>query len=311
MVSDFIVVCVLCLCNICMEFFRQDMVRKALCRRISFEFVQIFVDLFCDGCRQYSCVRSRICRELFFIQVLRDLQRLIRADLEAFGALSLQFRQIEEQGRLFPGDAFFQRLYDRLFSLKGSDQFLRVFLFLESVFFVELRGAETGRTFDCLPLRLDPRLGKIPDNPVKRGLFEVADLAFPVDHHAEHTGHDPAHGDRGVALCRRGVIEEFSVFDGHDAREVDAHGVVLDRAHDAGSAEVFVCRHRFCLRHAALDLLLGLRVDPHAHLLHSLAHTAEIADIFLDGLPFRSRPPSTQCRYPRAEAAHERCRTVV
>ena len=99
-------------------------------------------------------------------------------------------------------------------------------------------------------------------HPVKGGFDKLADLPLPVDHHAKHAGHDPAHGDDGPVPLQI-IFHGSTVFQGEDAGEVDAHQVILLRPQIGGGAQIVVGGKVLRLPDAPEDLLLGLGIDPH------------------------------------------------
>ena len=123
---------------------------------------------------------------------------------------------------------------------------------------------------------------------VKWRLCKIADLTLPDDYHAKNTGHDAADRDRRIARCSRRIIQKFSVLYRHGSGKIDSHRIILDRPHHTRLCEIVILRHIFCLTDAAQNLLLSLRIDPDAELLHALTHAAELPDIFLDRLSFFS-----------------------
>ena len=96
MVGDFRVVGILCLCNIGIQFFRHDGIHELCRRRKAFQAADILIDFLGNRCGQYTGIGSRIGSQLFLVQILRHLQRLVRADLKALGTFRLKLRQIKQ-----------------------------------------------------------------------------------------------------------------------------------------------------------------------------------------------------------------------
>ena len=61
----------------------------------------IFMDLFCHCCGKHSGVRSRISHQLFFVQLLDNLQVSSGLILNQLGALILKLRQVIKKRRIF------------------------------------------------------------------------------------------------------------------------------------------------------------------------------------------------------------------
>ena len=254
-------------------------------RRIAFQSADVPSDLLRHSRGKHAGVRSGIGGQLLFIKLLGDPQRLIGTEFKEAGAVVLQLRQIIEKGRvfllLFPFDLFDRRGF--LIGLQKIDQRLRAFLFQEAVFLVKKRRLIPGGALHRPPLSLEglwcvggrlhaggnlrvgerlPSQGEGCRHPVKGGFDKLADLPLPVDHHAKHAGHDPAHGDDGPVPLQI-IFHGSTVFQGEDAGEVDAHQVILLRPQIGGGAQIVVGGKVLRLPDAPEDLLLGLGIDPH------------------------------------------------
>ena len=252
---------------------------------IAFQSADVPSDLLRHRRRKHAGVRSGISGQLLFIKLLGDPQRLVGTELKEAGAVVLQLRQIIEKGRVFllffPLDLFDRRGF--LIGLQKIDQRLRAFLFQETVFLVKKRRLIPGGAFHRPPLSLEglwcvggrphaggnlraggrlPSQGEGCRHPVKGGFDKLADLPLPVDHHAKHAGHDPAHGDDGPVPLQI-IFHGGTVFQGEDAGEIDAHQVILLRPQIGGGAQIVVGGKVLRLPDAPEDLLLGLGINPH------------------------------------------------
>ena len=69
--------------------FREDFFRQFPDNAILFQTSDIFMDFFRYRRRKHPRIRPRIGRQLFFIKLLCDTERLVRTDLEEFGTVIL------------------------------------------------------------------------------------------------------------------------------------------------------------------------------------------------------------------------------
>ena len=75
----------------------HDVFHKGLRWLIALQPADILIYFLGHRAGKYSGVCSRISGQLLLIEVLGNLQRLVRTDLKPFGALRLQLRQIEKK----------------------------------------------------------------------------------------------------------------------------------------------------------------------------------------------------------------------
>ena len=164
----------------------------------------IFID-FLGHCRgKDSGIGSRVSHQLFFVELLDDFQRLVRTDFQISGTLILKLREVIEKRWIFCLPFLFHALQNclqGLIFLQNTDQFLRILLFLETIFLVKLRGLVPVRALNCP--KFSRKLLSIAEalcsyHAVEGRFHEIPDLPFPADHHAQHAGHNPAHGDHGI-----------------------------------------------------------------------------------------------------------------
>ena len=94
MIRYLLIVYIFCFGNCLVTAPCQDLACQFLCHCIVDKTFNIFVYLLCHRRREYSCVGTGISGHLLFIQFLDNAQGFIGADLEIFGAVILQFRQI-------------------------------------------------------------------------------------------------------------------------------------------------------------------------------------------------------------------------
>ena len=134
-------------------------------------------------------------------------------------------------------------------------------------------------------------IGKISCNAVKRSLLEVTNLPFPINDHTQHAGHNTPHGNGSIAICGSCIIQQFTIFYGHDAGKINSHSVIFDRTHNTRRTKVCICGHRFGFLNTSSDLFLCLGINPDAKLCHALSYTTIITDILFNCLSFFSRVP--------------------
>ena len=260
---------------------RKDLRRKGGKLPVGFQSPEISPDLLCHRRGKHSGVRPGIGHQLSLIQLLHHPQGLVGADLKAAGAFVLELRQIEEKGRIFlfllPLDGE-QLRFHRLFLLQEPDQALRVLLFLKTVFLIQPVGLAKRRTGDCPPLALEfPSMqAEISQHPVKGRLDEIPDLPLPADHHPQHAGHDPAHGNHRIGGVQV-AGNRISVFQGQKPGKINPHQVIFLGPQIGGAGQVVILRQVLRLPDAPQDFLLRLGIDPDApalfpvysgHLLH-------------------------------------------
>ena len=77
----------------------QHLLREAADRLYPREPAQVLLDFLCDRRRKHARIGSRVGNQLFFVELLRDLKSLIRANLKAPRTVVLQFRQIIKKRR--------------------------------------------------------------------------------------------------------------------------------------------------------------------------------------------------------------------
>ena len=95
MVRDHLIVGVAALPDAFVQTVFEDVLRKTGNVRDLRKAADVLVDLLRDCARKHAGVGPRIGDELLFIKLLRDLQRLVRADLQAPRAGILQLRKVE------------------------------------------------------------------------------------------------------------------------------------------------------------------------------------------------------------------------
>ena len=266
--------------------------------------LQIFPDLFGHRGGQDSGVRPGIGRQFLFIQLLGGLQSLVGTDLEEAGTVILQLGQVVKQGRppglLLMGNGFHHRdpLLRRALP-QIRDQGFGVLLPEETAVLVKTGRIKINTPFHGFPFRLEAfrfpgslrrRLSvhgtEGADDPVEGGLDEVADLPLPPDHHAQDTGHDPAHGDHAAVLSQE-IPDAVPVFEGQGPGKVDTHQVVLLGPQIGGGAQVVIFGFGLCLPDAAQDLLPGLGIDPDPFLVPA-GDPGLLGDQAVDIFPFPS-----------------------
>ena len=144
------------------------------------------------------------------------------------------------------------------------DQFFCRFFLLKAVFPVKLGRLEIPAALAGSPLSFKGMLlqGKFPQNAIKRSFHKLPDLSFPAHRHAQHTGHDPAHGNRLIAGAQ--IIGNcISVFQGQKAGKIDSHKIIFLGAQIRGGRQIVVFADVFCLPDSPDDLLLCLGIDPY------------------------------------------------
>ena len=112
--------------------------------------------LLCHGTGEHPRVRSGICHQLFLIQLLYELERLIGAYLESLGAVILYLGEIVEQRRILRLLLFLLFQQGRL--IRGGYliyERLRVLSPLKAILLVELRRACIFASLDGPPLAGD------------------------------------------------------------------------------------------------------------------------------------------------------------
>ena len=112
--------------------------------------------LLCHGTGEHPRVRPWICHQLFLIQLLYELERLIGAYLESFGAVILYLGEIVEQRRILRLLLFLLFQQGRL--IRGGYliyERLRVLAPLKAVLLVELRRTRIFAAIDSPPLAGD------------------------------------------------------------------------------------------------------------------------------------------------------------
>ena len=101
MIRDLLVIDIFCLCQILISFLFQNIFHIRPDARIRCKTADIFCDFLGNRCGKHTGIRTRIGCQLLFIQLLHDLQCLIRADLKQLGAFVLQLRQIKQKWWIF------------------------------------------------------------------------------------------------------------------------------------------------------------------------------------------------------------------
>jgi len=155
MVCDLLVIHIPGLRNVFPGFHSQNLCCRSSCLLIISKAGNILIYLLGNCCRQHSGIRSRIRHQFLLIKLLHDPECFIRTDLKELGADVLKLRQVKKKGRIL---VFFFSLHFLHGTGKGLvhhqliDQHLGMFFFLETIFFIKIRGLEITAAFHSPPL---------------------------------------------------------------------------------------------------------------------------------------------------------------
>ena len=79
---------------------RQDLLRLRSHRCVARDAADVLLDLLRNGGREHTRIGTRVGGQLLLVELLRDREGLIRADLEQLRAVVLQLREVVEQRRI-------------------------------------------------------------------------------------------------------------------------------------------------------------------------------------------------------------------
>ena len=201
--------------------------------------------------RQVAAVRTRIGDELVgFIQLLADIQHVLRAEAETFGRLNLQRRQRKRQRRGFGIALIVIACHQRRLAFNTLNHVLGQRTMQQAPFFILVRFAGFARhpgRDKALLLRRDDMRFDIEE------VFgdEVFNLFIAAHHQAEHRGLHPPHGEHPLIA---GVAPQQGIGPGH----IDAVQPVGARPRQRRHAK----RHKLAVSAQAVDRPLNrLRVE--------------------------------------------------
>ena len=290
-VGDLLVVDVAGLCDGPETAGRQDLLRLRGHRRVVCDAADVLLDLLRHGGREHTRIGTRVGGQLLLVELLRDGEGLIRANLEHLRAVVLQLRKIIEERRILrflllrdSGHGRLTRKRHEAFHELGGTLRLQ-----EALAVVDIRRAIARRLLRRLPVRTQLRAlpeGEITEDAVKGRLLEGPNLLLALDDHAEDAGHDTAdgHGHLLLRLHAELLLDPVAVLERQRAAEVDAHEVVLLRPAERRRGQVVILTVEFRLADAAEDLLVRLGIDPDTTALLLLRHLRHHIDEPIDVL---------------------------
>ena len=270
---------------------RQDFLRLRRHRCVVRDAADVLLDLLRHGGREHTRIGTRVSGQLLLVELLRDGEGLIRADLEHLRAVVLQLREIIEQRRILRflllrdvgHSRFTRKRHEALHELRSA---LRL---QKSLAVIDVRRTVARRLLRRLPVRAQLRTlpeGEIPEDTVEGRLLEGSDLLLTLDDHAEDTGHDAAdgHGHLFLRLHAELLLDPVAVLERERTAEVDAHEVVLLRAAERRCGQVVILAVELRLADAAENLLVRLGINPDTTALLLLRHLRHHIDEPVDVL---------------------------